>query len=49
MAAAGAAGLKALVMDVGPMPPSAFELVQADLPDAGQDKIIAPSWMRGRT
>ncbi len=42
VAAAEAAGLKALVMDVESYASlSAFELVQADLPEAGQDKIIA--------
>ncbi|NML26438.1 pilus assembly protein PilM [Zoogloea dura] len=42
VAAAEAAGLKALVMDVESYASlSAFELVQADLPEGGQDKIIA--------
>ncbi|MBN9696718.1 MAG: pilus assembly protein PilM [Zoogloea sp.] len=42
VAAAEAAGLKALVMDVESYASlSAFDLVQADLPDGGQDKIIA--------
>lgn len=42
VAAAEAAGLKALVMDVESYAAlSAFDLVQADLPAAGQDKIIA--------
>ncbi|MDD2990169.1 MAG: pilus assembly protein PilM [Zoogloea sp.] len=42
VAAAEAAGLKALVMDVESYAAlSAFDLVQADLPDAGHDKIIA--------
>ena len=42
VAAAEAAGLKALVMDVESYAAlSAFELVQAQLPDQGEDKIIA--------
>ena len=42
VAAAEAAGLKALVMDVESYASlSAFELVQAQLPDQGEDKIIA--------
>lgn len=42
VAAAEAAGLKALVMDVESYAAlSAFELVQAQLPDKGDDKIIA--------
>lgn len=42
VAAAEAAGLKALVMDVESYAAlAAFELVQAQLPSAGEDKIIA--------